>query len=97
MFKKQAKPVDEIIGQFLRRQGLETPLLQHRLLAAWNTIAGEMVAKYTREKFIRNQTLYVKVVHPALKHDLLMRRTALIQALNQAAGGSLVISDIHIY
>ena len=55
------------------------------------------MAKYTREKFISNQTLHVKFVNPAVKNDLLMRRTALIQRLNLAAGGSFVIADIHIY
>lgn len=97
MFKKKAQIVDDVIAQLLRRQGLETPLLQLRLLQSWNEVAGELVAKYTREKFISNQTLHVKIVNPAVKNDLLMRRTALIQQLNLAAGGSFVIADIHIY
>ena len=39
----------------IRQNGLETPLLQKRLIEAWDNIAGEMIAKYTTEKYIRNQ------------------------------------------
>ena len=95
MFKKQVQPLQEVLYQFLRSQGLETPLQQHRLLAAWDEVAGELAARYTGEKFIRNQTLHVKILSPALRQDLLMRRTALLAALNQAVGG-FVISDIRI-
>ena len=50
MFKKQAKQIHEILGQYLRRSGLETPLLQHRVIDAWDEVVGNVVAKYTTEK-----------------------------------------------
>ena len=46
------------------------------------------------KNIIYNQTLHVKIVNPAVRNDLLMRRTDLIKALNEAAGGNLVITDI---
>ena len=56
-----------------------------------------VVARYTTEKYIYNQTLHVKIVNPAVRNDLLMRRTELIRALNEATGGNMVISDIRIH
>ena len=58
---------------------------------------GNVVARYTTEKYIYNQTLHVKIVNPAVRNDLLMRRTELIRALNEATGGNMVISDIRIH
>ena len=61
MFRRKVQPLDDLLNQFLRQEGLESPLLQKRNIAAWDTVAGETVARYTQEKFIKNQTLFVKL------------------------------------
>lgn len=96
MFKRDVKPLSDLLQTFLRNEGLEIPLKQKRLLAAWDTVAGRVVARYTGEKFIKNQTLFVKMLNPALRQDLSMMRQRLIQQLNEAVGG-YIISDIHFY
>lgn len=96
MFKRSVQPIQNLLNQFLRYEGLETPLQQKRLIDAWETVAGRVVARYTSEKFIKNQTLFVRVLNPALKQDLTMMRSQLVQKLNAAVGAS-VITDIRIY
>ena len=96
MFKRDVKPLGDLLQTFLRNEGLEIPLKQKRLLAAWDTGAGRVVARYTGEKFIKNQTLFVKMLNPALRQDLSMMRQRLVQQLNEAVGG-YIISDIHFY
>ena len=77
----------------LREQGLETPLQQKRLMAAWPEVMGEMIAGYTQDLFIKNQTLFVHLTNPALRADLSMMRHEIVKKLN-AAVGSQVIADI---
>ena len=96
MFRRKVQPLDAVLNSFLRQEGLETPLLQKRLVDAWDTVAGQTVVRYTQEKFIRNQTLFVKITNPALRQDLSMMRTQLVKRLNDHVG-SFVISDIRIY
>ena len=96
MFKRDVKPLSDLLQTFLRTEGLDIPLKQKRLLAAWDTVAGRVVARYTGEKFIKNQTLFVKMLNPALRQDLSMMRQRLVQQLNEAVGG-YIISDIHFY
>ena len=96
MFKRDVKPLSDLLQTFLRNEGLEIPLKQKRLLAAWDTVAGRVVARYTCEKFIKNLTLSVKMLNPALRQDLSMMRQRLVQQLNEAVGG-YIISDIHFY
>lgn len=93
MFKRDVKGIGELTLRFLRASGLETPLLQKRLVEAWPTVAGESVARRTTSAEIRNQTLYVSLTSPALRADLSMRRTELVARLN-AHVGSKVIVDI---
>ena len=52
--------------------------------------------KYTEEKYIRNQTLFIKISHAALRADLNMMRRQLTQRLNDSVG-SMVITDIRFY
>ena len=96
MFRRDVKPLGEILLKLLRDEGLETPLQQKRLIDAWETVAGPMVASYTAERFIKNQTLFVKITNPALRHDLSMMRTQLMRRLNEQVG-ALIITDIKVY
>ena len=93
MFRKEVKNIGELILRNLRSQGLETPLLQKRLVEAWPTVMGDMVAGYTQEVYIRNQTLWVHLTSPALRADLSMMKQDMVKKLN-AAVGSQVIADI---
>mgnify|MGYP000316230724 CR=1 FL=1 len=96
MFKRDVKTLGEVLQKLLRDEGLETPLLQKRLIDAWDTVTGKTVARYSGEKFIKNQTLYVKILNPALRQDLSMMRTQLVKRLNESVG-ALVITDVHVY
>lgn len=96
MFKKRVQTIDEILQRFLREEGLETPLLQKRLIDSWEMVVGDTVAQYTTEKFIKNQTLFVKITNPALRQDLGMMRSQLVKRLNETVS-SLIITDIRLY
>ena len=84
MFRRKVQTLDTLLNQVLRQEGLEAPLLQKRLIGAWEGVAGKTVARYTQEKFIRNQTLFVKIINPALRADLSMI-------------GSMVITEVRFY
>lgn len=96
MFKRNVQTLDNVINQFLRKEGLETPLLQKRLIDAWEKVVGTVVERYTGEKFIKNQTLFVKINSPALRSDLSMMRSELVRKLN-AEVGSMLITDVRIF
>ena len=96
MFKRDVRNIRELILRNLRAQGLETPLQQKRLIDAWPTVAGELVARYTDGVSIRNQTLYVHLTNPALRQDLSMQRNEYVKKLNNYVG-SQVIADIRFH
>jgi len=96
MFKQEVMSISDLVNIYLRKEGLETPLLQKRLVDSWSIVAGRTVEKYTAEKYIRNQTLFVKILNPALRHDLSMMREQLVKRLNMSVG-SQVIVDVRVY
>ena len=62
-------------------------------MEAWPDVAGEVVARYTLNAYIYNQTLYVRLSNPALRADLSMRRQDFVQRLN-AVVDAQIITDI---
>lgn len=93
MFKRDVQQLKDLILRNLRSQGLETPLLQKRLIDAWPTVMGDAIAGYTQNLYIRNQTLFVHLTNSALRADLSMQRQEIVRRLNESVG-SQVIADI---
>ena len=96
MFKREVQTVADILAKCLREGGLETPLMQRRAIEAWEKVAGPMATRYTGEKFIKNQTLFVKILNPALRSNLSMSKSQLLANIN-AEVGCRVIVDIRFY
>ena len=96
MRRANAQPLAAILQAFLRSNGLETPLNQHRLLEAWPQVMGPTIARYTGRRFIRNQTLYVQVLSGPLKQDLQLSSKAIVEKLNRCVGAQ-VIAQVQFY
>ena len=96
MFKRDVQTLADIIAQCLRHDGLETAPDAAAVDRCVGKVAGRAIEKYTGEKFIRNQTLFVKILNPALRADLAMMRERLVNNLNVEVGAR-VINDIKFY
>ena len=93
MRKSKTENLNQLIHLFLREQGLETPYNEYKLVSAWPEVVGQTISSYTGNIFIKNQILHVEIKSPALRQELLMRRTVLKDRLNQHVGAQ-VITDI---
>ena len=90
----KARPIDNLLHEFLRTEGLETPLLEHRLTTqAWPAVVGEYAAAQTESLRISNQTLYARINSPVVRQELHMQRTELVRRLNEFVD-AFVIADI---
>ena len=96
MFKRNSILIRDFILKNLREQGLETPLLQKRLIDSWPEVMGQLIANYTDDLCIRNQTLFVKLKNPALRSELSLQRQDIVRRLNSHVG-SQVIADIRFH
>ena len=104
MFRRYPISVDRILHSVLRNQGLETPLLQRRVIGAWEEVIrslldadmAEYVIESTESKDIRNQTLWVKIISPAVRADLQMKCSNIVATLNNKVGAQ-VITSVRFY
>ena len=93
MRRTNSEAVGDLIRQFLRQQGLETPLNEYRLIQGWEHVMGPVIVRYTKNLTIRNQTLHVQLTSPVIRQELMMQRRELTARLN-AYVGAQVIADI---
>ena len=64
-----------------------------RLIQGWEHVMGPIIARYTKDLTIRNQTLHVQLTSPVIRQELMMQRRELTARLN-AYVGAQVIADI---
>ncbi len=95
MRRRKEQQIGVLLHEFLRTQGLEAPLNEYRLLAAWGKVTGKIVERNTGKLFIRNEVLYAEIRLPSLRADMMLRRIETATKLNDFVGFK-VIKDIVI-
>ncbi|MBO4549773.1 MAG: DUF721 domain-containing protein [Bacteroidaceae bacterium] len=93
MIKTNTVTLQDALMAYLRAQGLETPLLEYRIVQAWPEVMGNTISRYTRQVFIRESKLHVQLTSAPLRQNLMMEHKRIAQKLN-AHVGSYVISDV---
>lgn len=94
MKRNNTKSIGNLIRQFMRQEGLESPLNEYRLIQGWKEVLGPGIASYTNNLFIRNQTLYVHLTSSVLRQELMMKREQIIKNLNQHVGAQVIVNII---
>lgn len=94
MKRRDAKPIGELVRHYLRQESLESPLNEVRLINAWAEVLGPTIASYTRELYIKNQTLYVHLTSAPLRQELMMGRDLLVRSLNRQVGAQVITNIV---
>ena len=92
MKRKKEESLRDLLNQFLRDEGLETPLMEYRIMQEWPTVAGKVISRYTGELYIKNEVLHVQIKSPALRQNLSMMQTELTKKLNDSVGRNVITS-----
>lgn len=96
MRKTNTERISDVVIQFMRQEGIETPYNQYRIVRAWPDVMGDMVAKYTNNIYIKNQTLHVQILSPSLKQNLQSEHRQIARRLNEHVGAQ-VIEDVELF
>lgn len=83
----------DAIREFLKTYNLERKIQERKLINSWEPIVGPMIARHTKNLYIKNKVLFVKLDSPALSNELSYAREKITKSLNEAAG-SEVIKDV---
>ncbi len=91
----KARPIGELLADFIHGSDLEQPLLERKVVALWPELLGPTIAQMTGEIQVKNGVLLVHIHSAALKAQLFDIRHELVRKLNEAAGAQ-VLKDIRV-
>jgi len=90
MQRSKTQVLGEVISQILKEQNLQQPLLERRVVAAWETVLGKTVMQYTSDIWVQNRSLFVRITSAALRHELFLTRLQIRDKLNACAGAEVI-------
>lgn len=93
MARTNDKSIKEAITQMLQVYKLKRRFDETSLVAAWPEMMGPAIAHRTKDIFIRDKKLFIRMESSVIKNELLMMRTAIMDAMN-AKAESVVVEDI---
>ena len=90
MRKSQTQNISEIISVIMKQNGLDEKLAEVRAIRSWEELLGKTVARYTKNLYIKNKTLYVSLNSSIVRNEIMMIRDDLIKKLNEKAGRKVI-------
>lgn len=93
MSKHNEYTMKEAINNLLKAYRLDDKLAEKRLINSWDEVMGKMIAKHTTDIAIHSKCLFVTLDSAALRNELSLAKTKIVDMMNKAAGKT-VISEI---
>ena len=87
------RPIGEVLKELIDTYHLEGKLNEMKVVHSWEKVVGSLIARYTKDVYIKKGKLFVKVDSPALKNELTYNASTILERLN-AEAGSKVIEEI---
>lgn len=84
------RPIREVLKELIETYRLEGKLNEVKVIHSWEKVVGEMIARHTKDLYIRNGKLFVKIDSPALKNELTYSSSTIIEKLNEEVGSKVI-------
>jgi len=84
------RPLGEVMKELIETYRLEGKLNELKIIHSWEKVVGEMIARHTKNLYIKKGILFVKLDSPALKNELGYSTTVIIENLNAEAGCKVI-------
>jgi predicted nucleic acid-binding Zn ribbon protein len=80
----------DAIDRLLNAYKLKPKLNEAKLTERWELIVGKMIEKHTRNLYIKNTKLYVKLDSSVVRQEMMYARTSIIEKVNSELGGKYI-------
>ena len=90
MRKKNTQKLNEVIQEYLKALKIDDKLKEVRLIRSWYDMVGKTISRSTKNIYIKNRKLFVKLNSSVIRNELFMIRDGLKDKLNEQAGESMI-------
>ncbi|HEY0897809.1 MAG TPA: DUF721 domain-containing protein, partial [Sphingobacteriaceae bacterium] len=85
MRRTNDKSLKEAIEQMLDVYRLRRKFDETSLIAAWPDMMGKAIANRTKEMFIRDRKLFIRIESSVIKNEMVMIRSQILDRMNERA------------
>ena len=85
--------MQEVIEQLIKTYRWSGKIDEQKVIDSWKTVVGNMIDRHTTRLQVKEKTLFVSLDSSALRNELMMARSKIIDSLNKEAG-SKIVEDI---
>ena len=96
MRKTNDKSLKEAIEQMLNVYKIKRRFDETSIVSLWPQLVGTSVANRTKEIFIRDKRLFLRIESSVIKNELVMMRSQIIQKINDEAKTELVVEIVFL-
>ena len=90
MGRTNDRSLKDAIEQILHVYKLRRKFDETSLIVAWPEMMGKAISNRTKDIFIRDRKLFIRLESAVIKNDLMMMRSDIIQKMNERAGSSII-------
>lgn len=90
MRKTNDKSLKEAIEQMMNVYKIKRRYDETHIIASWPQLVGKPVANRTKELFIRDKKLFLRVESSVIKNELVLMRSQIIAKINDEAKTELI-------
>ena len=82
--------IGKAIEQLLKTYHIKSKFDEANLVNSWERLVGKSVAKRTKKVFLRNKVLFVELESAAMKNDLNLHKTQILQLFSNEFGAEVI-------
>lgn len=86
-------PLKEVLDRWLKAYGYDGKMKEIEIIKMWPEMMGTAVAHRTKEIYIKDKKLYLKMDSAVMRDELAHGKDVIIQRINEAAGFE-IINDV---
>lgn len=90
MKRTETQPLKEVLRQYVDALGAKHKLKEKSIRQTWDKLMGPFIANKTTNAYMKNKILYVHLSSPALRQELSMMQSKIIQNINEFLGEDMV-------
>lgn len=90
MRKTNDKLLKEALEQMFKVYKIKKRFDETAVVAHWPQLVGNAVANRTKELYVHDRKLFLRIESSVIRNELLMMRDQIIQKINTEAGDSLI-------
>lgn len=80
----------DALDRFIDGNKLRSKLNEQTLIASWQELVGKHIYSQTRDMFLKNDKLFIKIESSVIRQELSFIKTRLIQVINRRFGEGFI-------